>query len=151
MTRLWEIIPGVGMGLGAMAILIGFLWPAVLEVYTYAAHRAVPPTESLIMSLVSLIVSIFCALVSYRLLISRDARVRGRILSPMGWRFLGSAFALFTAFMVISTVWLALEEWVDLPTLIWLVVFGVIANLVLAWSCFFCAKQQKKTDQEDAE
>jgi len=129
------------MGLCAIAILLGFLWPAVLEVYVYVARRTVPPTESLITSLISLIVSIFCVLVSYRLVTSRDP-----ILSPVGWRFLGSVFALFAAFMVITTAWLALEEWVDLLTLVWLLVFGIIANLVLAWSCFFCAKQHKKTD-----
>jgi hypothetical protein len=123
-----EVLIGVISGL----IGLGLLSLVTLIIYKLAIGKGkAPDIPFLTITVIMVVTGAFFSLLSYRLLLNRGARVGGGLLSPSGWRVLGSIFVVLAIALAGAAIWR--HQWGQLAAPVFGVVFAV-------W-CFWTAKR----------
>ena len=122
------------LGVGLLAVLAWALFNAI------SRPNAVD-TAAIALCSGLLVVGSFCCLVGFRLFLSRP-NTYGSILSPIGWRVLGSLFAIGTVAAFVLFMTGPLAKLAPIPMLVGSV--GWLA--LLACGCFYIARRLERQD-----
>lgn len=129
-SRFFEVLIGFVAGL----IGLGLLMPFALLVYK-ALLQSLNETSTVILFVVMTGVGVFFALVSYRLLTKRGARVGGGLLSPTGWMAMGGIFSVQTVILASDSAWQSGDI---------LLLSAIFFSILLAGLCFLMATRLAK-------
>lgn len=124
--RTLEILVGLVCGV----IGVGLLILGALVAYKGVEHGATTDSIFLVGLPIMAGLGAFFALISYRLVLNRGAKVGNGLLSPIGWKVTGTIFAGLAVFLAIAAIWQA--QWGMLAAPLFAFIFA-------KW-CFYTAK-----------
>jgi hypothetical protein len=134
--RFFTILVGLISGAIGLGLLCLVGWMAVVSIQ----KMDLPNTPLLVMFAIMAGVGAFMALVSYRLLTNRGASVGGGLLSPTGWRVMGSIFVGISVFLA-GAVWRSESFSVKALS-------PILFGITFAGWCFMTARKLSKTRWE---